>query len=105
LLAVARPYIDMARMSLQHDQQPGALKPLFQALARAVTTDPFGDTMEALFSEVPAVPDPLLLDVRDIADGRYGEGPHGQPGGIDVSLTAARFDPCILEGGAEVAGA
>ena len=81
------------------------LEPVFQALARAATFDPLGDALEALLSKVPAVPDPLLLGARDIAGGSYGEGPHGRPGGIDVGITAARFGPCVLEGGAEVAGA
>jgi len=106
LQAAAQPIIDLIRLHhQQQQQQPGVLEPMFQVLARAAATDPLGDELEALLSKVPAVPDPLLLGARNIAGGSYGEGPHGRAGGIDVSLTAARFGPCVLEGGAEVAGA
>jgi len=105
LQAAAAPFINLIRLHQQQQQQPGALEPLFEALARAAATDPLGDALEALLSKVPTVPDPLLLGARDIAGGSYGEGPHGRPGGIDVGVTAARFGPCVLEGGAEVAGA
>jgi len=105
LLAIAEPCIALARLGQQQQQRPGVLEPMFQALARAATTDPLGDTVEALLSKVPAVPDQLLLGAHDVADGSDSEGPHGQPGGIDVGITAARFNSCMPEGGADVAGA
>ena len=104
LQAAAQAFINLIRLHQQQQQQLGVLEPLFEALARAAATDPLGDEL-ALLSKVPTVPDPLLLGTRNITGGSYGEGPHGRPGGVDVSLTAARFGPCVLEGGAEVAGA
>jgi len=69
LLAVAQPYIDLARLGLQHQERPGELEPMFEALARAATTDPLGD-LKAVFSKV--------LDVsRPAADERTR--PRGRP--------------------------
>jgi len=96
---------DLFALNIQREESARALEPALEALASAVQTDPMGDALHALFDKLPAVPDPLLLGARQIEGGRYGEGPHGQPGGVDVSATVARFGPCVFEGGAEGAGA
>ncbi len=96
---------DLFALDIQREESARPLEPALEALAGAVRTDPMGDALRALFDKLPAVPDPLLMGAREIEGGQYGEGPHGQPGGIDVSATVARFGPCLFEGGAEGAGA